>query len=102
MIGRREFALAGLSAAAWAAVQTVGGADDKNNAGSTAEAEAFDACAKACSDCQRDCDASATHCAELLAKGEHHHLPALMSCRDCADACSAASQIVARQGPFAD
>src|SRR5215471_13063196 len=102
MIGRRQFALAGLSAAAWGAMQAVAGADEKEAAGATADSETFEACAKACSDCQRICDSCATHCAELLNKGEHHHFNTLMSCQDCADVCSAAAQIVARKGPFAD
>lgn len=59
------------------------------------------ACAKACSECQHECDACATHCAHKLAEGKKDHLATLMTCRDCADFCAAAAQIVARGGPFA-
>jgi hypothetical protein len=64
--------------------------------------EAFDKCAKACNDCQRICDACATHCAHLIAQGKKEHVKTLQTCRDCADFCSAAAEIVARNGPFAD
>src|SRR5882672_4130947 len=91
MIPRREFALAGLSAAA----------QEARSAAGKPRGDHFETCAAACSDCQRECDACATHCAELLAKGERHHLSTLMTCRDCADLCSAAAHIVARHGAFA-
>lgn len=58
------------------------------------------ACAKACSDCQRACDSCATHCADMLAEGKKDHKVTLATCRDCASVCAAASQIVARGGPF--
>jgi hypothetical protein len=97
MIGRREFGLMGLSAAALAALETqvLGqesrGAEDK-----------YEKCAAACSDCQRQCDACGHHCATLLAEGKKDHMASLQSCMDCADFCSAAAQIVARQGVFAN
>jgi hypothetical protein len=59
------------------------------------------ACAKACSDCQRECDTCAAHCAHKIAEGKKEHLTTLKTCQDCADFCVAASQIVARGGPFA-
>jgi hypothetical protein len=62
----------------------------------------FEKCARACSDCQRLCDACATYCAKALAKGSEHHLEMLVSCQDCASLCVAASQIVARDGLFSD
>jgi hypothetical protein len=62
---------------------------------------AMQACAKACSDCQRQCDTCATHCAHQLSEGKKEHLTTLMTCQDCADFCAAASQIVSRGGPFA-
>jgi hypothetical protein len=37
----------------------------------------------------------------MLGEGHKHHLKTLNTCRDCADFCSAAAEIVARQGPFA-
>jgi hypothetical protein len=62
--------------------------------------EMMQACAKACSDCQRSCDLCVTHCAHLLAEGKKDHLTTLMTCQDCATVCSAAAQIVARGGPY--
>jgi hypothetical protein len=102
MIRRREFAIAGLSGAALAAIQFPGLAEERKPGAPGGHADRFEVCAKACGDCQRECDACATHCAELMAKGDHHHLATLMSCRDCADFCSTAAQIVSRRGPFAD
>jgi len=58
------------------------------------------ACAKACSDCQRACDMCTTHCGHMLAEGKKEHAAALATCQDCATCCAAASQIVARGGPF--
>ena len=62
--------------------------------------EGLQACAKACSDCQRACDLCSTHCAHLMADGKKEHMMTLMTCQDCADICAAASQVVARGGPF--
>ena len=58
-------------------------------------------CAVACSDCQRECDACAHHCAKMVASGKHEHMATLASCLDCADLCAAASRIVARDGVYA-
>lgn len=63
--------------------------------------DSHDRCAKACNDCQRICDACATHCAHMIAKGKKEHLETLQTCRDCASFCAAAAQIVARHGPMA-
>lgn len=63
--------------------------------------QGFQACAKACSDCQRACDSCATHCAHMLHAGNGKHMKTLMSCQDCADACAAAAHMAARGGPFA-
>ena len=57
-------------------------------------------CAKACSDCQRECDMCTHHCAGMLAEGKKEHKATLATCQDCASLCSVASQIVARMGPF--
>jgi len=107
MIHRREFTVAGLSAAALAALHVAGAADEPSGVepprvGSANPEDRFEPCARTCSDCQRECDYCATHCADLLGKGEQHHLVTLMSCRDCAELCAAASRIVARHGSFAD
>jgi hypothetical protein len=101
MMPRREFTTLGLSAAALAGLQPAAhAADDKHEHGH-GMSEMFEKCAKACNDCQRECDACATHCAQLLANGHKDHLTTLGTCRDCADFCSAAAEIVARGGPFA-
>jgi len=60
---------------------------------------AYEACAKACSDCQRVCDMCTAHCTTMVADGKKEHLVSLKECQDCATICSAASQIVARGGP---
>jgi hypothetical protein len=65
-------------------------------------AKHFDACAKACGDCQRECDSCAAHCAQLIADGKKEHLTTLQTCQDCAAHCSAAASITARKGPFSD
>lgn len=103
MIGRREFGVAGLSAVALAAVDGSVFAQEKTKAtGAHAEHdEMLQACAKACSDCQRACGMCATHCAHLLADGKKEHGTTLATCQDCADFCAAAAQIVSRGGPFA-
>lgn len=64
-------------------------------------AEHMQACAKACSDCQRECDVCATHCAHMVHEGNKKHMTTLMTCQDCANVCAAAAHIVARGGPFA-
>lgn len=106
MLGRREFAVAGLSAATLAAMQSLSIAEDKKRSPSATRHdehnEAFQACAKACSDCQRACDTCATHCAHLMHGGEGEHIDTLMSCQDCADICACASQCTARGGPYMD
>lgn len=102
MIRRREFAIAGMSAAALAALKATGFAAPGDRGRGHDRDDMFSKCARACSDCQRECDACATHCAESMAEGAKHHLATLMSCRDCADVCSTAAQIVARGGPYAD
>jgi len=102
MLHRREFAIAGLSAAALAAAQATGLAKEPPDRPGGEAGDHFDRCAKACSECQRACDGCANHCAELMAGGAPHHLTTLRSCGDCADFCATAAQIVARRGLMAD
>lgn len=104
MIGRREFGKLGLGMLSAAAVgRAAFAAEDKpSNEHKHHESDMlFEACSKACSDCQRECDSCGTHCAHLLAEGHKEHAQTLATCQDCADFCVAASQIVARGGPFA-
>ena len=103
MVGRREFTVAGLTAVALGAWQQ----------GATAQApttklalghdhtEMSDVCAKACSDCQRECDSCGAHCASQLEAGKKDHATTLAHCLDCAALCAAAASIVSRSGPFA-
>jgi hypothetical protein len=107
MIGRREFSTAGLSAAAWVALQASGVADDakkpaEKHSHHDAHNTAFLECSKACSDCQRECDACAVHCTQELAAGNKDHMATQATCLDCANFCAAAAQISARGGTFAD
>jgi hypothetical protein len=60
------------------------------------------ACAKACSDCQRECAMCTAHCSHMLLEGKKEHILTLMSCQDCADICATAAQIVSRGGPLVD
>jgi hypothetical protein len=104
MFGRREFGLAGLSSIALGTLQGSAFAQaGSNQPGAAHHAEHDDmlqSCAKACSDCQRSCDSCATHCAHMLAAGKKEHMTTMMTCRDCAVICAAASQVVAAGGPF--
>jgi hypothetical protein len=63
---------------------------------------AFLVCAKACDDCARACDVCAGHCTRLLAEGKKEHLDTLRLCQDCAAICSAASCVMAKDGPMGD
>ncbi|QDU27825.1 hypothetical protein ETAA8_29160 [Anatilimnocola aggregata] len=107
MIGRREFTVASLTAAALAAMQNSGSAQaPATKPGPSAEnnhahADMNDACAKACSDCQRECDSCAAHCARQLEAGKKDHAKTLAFCHDCAAFCATAASIVARSGPLA-
>lgn len=104
MIGRREFGLAGFSAAALAAVGQPAHARDSHEHGSSSPHRGYRdewrKCAKACSDCQRECSRCAMHCANMIIEGHEGHEKTLQSCLDCADFCAAAANIVARGGPF--
>lgn len=92
---RREFGMLGVSAAALG-LQATAFAEpavrQTHNRG----------CAEACSDCQRECDSCAHHCALLLSEGNKHHLSTLQSCQDCADICTTAAQVVSRDGVMSE
>jgi hypothetical protein len=104
--------MVGVSALAFAAAQAAGSAAEAKepkqkltaNKG-TGELGAghhrgINECSKACSACQLECDSCAHHCGVLMSEGHKDHVATLRSCLDCADICSAAAQIVARQGVF--
>lgn len=103
MLPRRDFAVAGLSAVAAAtALKTSLRADEpQQHSGHAGQSEHME-CAAACSDCQRECNSCATHCATQLKAGSAKHAATLATCQDCADVCVAAAQIVSRGGPFAE
>lgn len=102
MLGRREFGLTGLSALAMGALGGKVLAEERGDSPHHGEHDAaLQACAKACSDCQRWCNSCSTHCAHQVHAGHKEHITTLMTCQDCADFCAAASQIAARGGPFA-
>jgi Domain of Unknown Function (DUF326) len=63
--------------------------------------ELFDKCAKACTDCMRECESCAHHCAHLVSEGKKDHLKTLGTCIDCSDFCATAARIVARHGGMA-
>ena len=125
-MGRREFSLAGLSAAAAAMTgaafaQPLGrparepgfgdshgrtprpGAADPHagHEHGNADARSFDECSRACSDCQRACDAAAEHCMEASAGGSRQHADALRMVLDCGDMCATAARVMGRHGALA-
>jgi hypothetical protein len=77
---------------AWTGDKTTGKKDEGHHS------EHFDKCAKACTDCMRECESCAHHCAHKVAEGKKEHLKTLGTCSDCAEFCAAAARIVARHG----
>jgi hypothetical protein len=65
-----------------------------------AQHEQTDQCARACADCQIDCDSCFHHCAELIATGDKTYAKAMRLCVDCADLCATAARLVSRQSPL--
>lgn len=61
----------------------------------------FEACAKACTDCLRECEMCARYCAGMISMGHKDHLATLANCADCAEFCTAAAKITSRGGPLA-
>src|SRR5262245_14570061 len=101
MIDRRQFTVTGLWAAIVSALPTAGAADERTPViGSKNPADHFEPCARACSDCQRECDYCAALCADMIVKGDQTFLATLQTCLDCANLCAAAAQIVSRHGTF--
>ena len=110
MIGRREFGLWGMSAAALLPLAAAGLAQGRSEdaAGGTEDDELTQAllqCSQACCDCQRACNSCNTHCVHLLHKCEQTArvealVACLFACQDCADFCGASAQITARGGPL--
>ena len=65
------------------------------------QAMPFEVCAKACADCQTQCDSCFDHCAVLVAKGDKDHVKSMRACVDCAECCKLAATLCARHSPFA-
>lgn len=63
--------------------------------------EHFLQCAKACADCQVQCDSCFHHCADLLAAGKKEHAKTLHTCADNAECCRLAATLAALHSPFA-
>jgi hypothetical protein len=89
-IGVTAAGLATLSTAATAAAQEKG--DHHAH---------FTKCAKACADCQLQCDMCFTHCKGLLAAGKKEHETTTQICVDCAECCKLAATLTARMSPLA-
>jgi hypothetical protein len=64
-------------------------------------AEHFMKCARACADCQLECDSCFAHCKAMLVEGKKDHARTLQTCVDCAECCSLAAKLSARGSPFA-
>jgi len=94
------YGLVSLLTVAFAAAGAATPNTDRNSAPSGQHDHGMQACAEACSDCQRACDMCATHCIRLLKDGQEAHIKSAMTCQDCADICAVAASIVSRSGPF--
>ena len=64
-------------------------------------AEHFMKCAKACADCQLQCDSCFKHCLTLLAEGKKEHAKTAQLCADCGECCKLAATLSARQSALA-
>ena len=64
-------------------------------------AKHFNECAKACADCQLQCDMCFKHCQDLAAEGKKEHATTAQLCVDCADFCKLAGSLSARQSMLA-
>ena len=58
-------------------------------------------CATVCNDCQIQCDACFTHCADMVNAGKKDYFKCMNACVDCADCCKCCSTLCARQSAFA-
>lgn len=63
--------------------------------------EHFLKCAKACADCQVQCDSCFQHCANLAVQGDKSHVATMRTCLGCAEVCKLAASLTARGNPFA-
>ena len=63
--------------------------------------EHFTKCARACAECQLECDSCFKHCLTLLTGGQKEHARSAQLCADCAECCKTCSTLCARQSPLA-
>ena len=92
--------MAAVAIAAWISAPGNAGQDKKGKDGHHHH-EMFDKCAKACADCQLQCDMCFAHCKALLAQGKKEHEKTAQLCVDCADCCKLAATLTARMSPLA-
>ncbi len=106
MIGRREFGVVGLSALAYAALEGTGFAQERKSNAAEPHHTEHDEMYQKVRESLFGLPTGLRHVrhafAHLMHSGQKEHLTTLMTCQDCANFCAAASQIVARGGPFAD
>jgi hypothetical protein len=74
-------------------------ADDRQPGSPHAHGE-FEKCARACADCQLECESCFAHCSHLVAEGRKEHVRTMHTCNDCGDFCALAAKITARHGPM--
>ena len=61
----------------------------------------FLACAKACADCQIQCDSCFSHCLMMLIDGNEEHAKTVQLCADCSECCKMCATLCARESSLA-
>ena len=98
-MNRRDlFTTVGMAGAGFATLAAVGPAAAQEKKGD--HHAHFLACAKACADCQIQCDMCFAHCKGLLAGGKKEHEQTTQLCVDCAECCKLAATLTARMSPL--
>lgn len=64
-------------------------------------AEHYLKCAKACADCQIQCDSCFKYCLTLVTDGKKEHAKTVQLCADCGECCKTCSTLCAREGTLA-
>lgn len=83
------------------AVLTTGTATARDDKGHDHHGEHFMKCAKACSDCQRECASCFDHCTKQVAEGKKEHAATVRTCNDCGQVCALAATLSASKSPMA-
>jgi hypothetical protein len=60
----------------------------------------FEQCAKACTECMRECASCAHHSVQQVADGKKDYLKTVGTCSDCTEFCGTAAKITSHQGPM--